>query len=220
MEPSTIRRKLSALSSLFTHLVDHDVATINPVREIKRPALNRSEGKTLAFSKKEARKILDAPNPDTLMGKRDRAILSVGFQAGFRREEIANLKVDALHKNKGIDALWVKRKRKRNRQSVTINPSTAQRIQDYLEAAGHANDRRGPMFRPVRNNGLKGTDNLRHHLEPDSVDRILKKYAETLMRTIQTPGESSRGKSRPAISQNFPTKYIKQPGSPTNLWNL
>jgi site-specific recombinase XerD len=71
LEPSTIRRRLSALSSLFTHLVDHGVVQINPVREIKRPELDRSEGKTLAFSKKEARKILDAPKPDTLMGKRD-----------------------------------------------------------------------------------------------------------------------------------------------------
>ena len=115
LEPSTIRRRLSALSSLFTHLVDHGVVAVNPVREIKRPELDRSEGKTLAFSRKEARKILDAPDASTLMGRRDRAILSVGFQAGFRREEIASLPVDALHRNRGLDALWVKRKRKRNR---------------------------------------------------------------------------------------------------------
>ena len=181
LESSTIRRKLSALSSLFTHLVEHEVARINPVREIKRPELDRSEGKTLAFSRKEARKILDAPDGDTLLGMRDRAILSVGFQAGFRREEIAALQVDALHKNKGLDALWIKRKRKRNRQSVTINPQTAQRIRDYLETAGHADDRRGPLFRPVRNNGHKGSDNLRRHVDPVAVDRILKKYAKTAL---------------------------------------
>ena len=45
LEPSTIRRRLSALSSLFTHLVDHGVVKLNPVREIKRPELDRSEGK-------------------------------------------------------------------------------------------------------------------------------------------------------------------------------
>jgi integrase len=106
----------------------------------------------------------------------------VGFQAGFRREEIAALKVDSLHKNKGLDALWVKRKRKRNRQSVTINPQTAQRIRDYLEASGHADDRRGPLFRPLRNNGREGTDNLRRQMNPDAVDRILKKYAKAALR--------------------------------------
>ena len=153
LEPSTIRRRLSALSSLFTHLVDYGVVKLNPVREIKRPELDRSEGKTLAFSRQEARKILDKPDATHALGKRDRAILSVGFQAGFRREEIANLQVDSLHKNRGLDALWVKRKRKRNRQSVTINPQTATRIRDYLDTAGHGDDLSGPLFRPVRNNG-------------------------------------------------------------------
>jgi hypothetical protein len=38
-------------------LVDQGVTKINPVREIKRPAIDRSEGKTLAFSREEARKI-------------------------------------------------------------------------------------------------------------------------------------------------------------------
>ena len=140
LEPSTIRRRLSSLSSLFTHLVDYGVVKINPVREIKRPELDRSEGKTLAFSRQEARKILDSPDPKTPLGLRDRAILSVGFQVGLRREEIAHLQVDSLHKNRGLDALWVKRKRKRNRQSVTVNPQTAARIRKYLEVAGHAED--------------------------------------------------------------------------------
>jgi len=34
-------------------------------------------------TKKEARKILNAADAETLMGKRDRGILSVGFQAGL-----------------------------------------------------------------------------------------------------------------------------------------
>ena len=177
LEPSTIRRRLSALSSLFTHLVDFGVVKVNPVREIKRPELDRSEGKTLAFSRQEARKILDKPDPNTLIGLRDRAILSVGFQAGFRREEIANLQVDSLHKNRGLDALWVKRKRKRNRQSVTINPLTASRIREYLDTAGHGDDLSGPLFRPVRNNG-RGIADLRRTLHPDAIDRILRKYAK------------------------------------------
>ena len=49
--PSTIRRRMSALSSLFKHLVRHGHATKNPVTEIERPAINRDEGSTLAFAK-------------------------------------------------------------------------------------------------------------------------------------------------------------------------
>ena len=72
-KPRTIRRRLSALSSLFTHLVAHRMADTNPVRDINRPRVNRRQGTTRAFSAREARKILDAPNPATLLGLRDRA---------------------------------------------------------------------------------------------------------------------------------------------------
>jgi site-specific recombinase XerD len=181
LEPSTIRRRLSALSSLYSHLVKHDVVPTNPVREIKRPEIDRSEGRTLAFSQKEARKILEAPSPDTIIGMRDRAILSVGFQVGFRRAEISGLLVDALHRNRGLDALWVRRKRKRNRQSVTINAQTAQRIRRYLEMAGHTDDLSGPLFRPTCNNGGVRTTTLRRHLHPDGIDRVLRKYAKVAL---------------------------------------
>jgi integrase/recombinase XerD len=99
--PSTVRRRLAALSSLFKHLVRHGVAARNPVVEVERPAINREEGSTAAFSKAEARKLLDAPPADTLAGLRDRAILSTGLQVGFRRAEIATLNVGDLHQNRG-----------------------------------------------------------------------------------------------------------------------
>jgi integrase/recombinase XerD len=103
--PSTVRRRLAALSSLFKHLVRHGVANRNPVADVTRPNINREEGSTLAFSKAQARKILDAPAEATLAGLRDRAILSVGLQVGLRRAEIAALTVGDLHQNRGFDAL-------------------------------------------------------------------------------------------------------------------
>ena len=79
---STIRRRLAALSSLYKHLVRHCHAARNPVGEVERPAINRDEGVTVAFSKPQARKLLDLPSEGTIAGLRDRAILSVGLQAG------------------------------------------------------------------------------------------------------------------------------------------
>src|ERR1700724_15115 len=63
---STIRRRLAALSSLYKHLVRHDHATRNPVGEVERQAINREEGATLAFSKVQARKLLDMPAEDRI----------------------------------------------------------------------------------------------------------------------------------------------------------
>src|SRR5437016_7575307 len=164
--PRTIRRRLSALSSLFSHLVAHRAADTNPLRDIKRPRVNRRQGTTRAFSSKEARKILDAPDPSTLQGLRDRAILSVGLQAGPRRSEIASLLVKDYHTNAGYKSLHFIRKGGED-LSLAINPQTAQRIDDYLDSAGHREDFDGPLFRAVRWNQLRSDP--RRHLHPQAI---------------------------------------------------
>ena len=170
----TVRRRMSALSSLFKHLVRHGVASRNPVVDVARPNINREEGSTLAFSKAQARKLLDAPAENTLAGLRDRAILSVGLQVGFRRAEIADLAVGDLHQNRGFDALRLTRKGGR-RDALAIHPQTAQRIRAYLDRAGHASDHQGPLFRPLRGNA-KAHDPA-GRLDPDAIDRMMRKYA-------------------------------------------
>jgi len=148
-KPQTIRRRLSALSSLFSHLVAHRAADSNPVREIRRPKVNRRQGTSAAFSPAQAHKRLDAPDPETVQGLRDRAILSVGLQVGPRRSEIAGLKVKDFHTNAGFPALHFIRKGGED-HSLAVHPQAAQRIRGYLDAAGHGEDLDGPLFRPIR----------------------------------------------------------------------
>jgi integrase/recombinase XerD len=176
-EATTVRRRLAALSSLFTHLVKFGVVDQNPVREVERPAVNRREGMTLAFSQKQARRILDAPPEESVHGLRDRAILSVGLQVGLRRAEIASLKVGDFHMNRGYDSLKVVRKGGK-KGSLAIHPQTAERIRRYMEEAEHGEDLDGPLFRPVRGN-QRATDG-RRHLHPDEIDRVLRKYAKRI----------------------------------------
>lgn len=172
--PSTVRRRLAALSSLFKHLVRYGTATRNPVADVTRPAINRDEGSTAAFSKAQARKLLDAPPADTLAGLRDRAILSVGLQVGFRRAEIAALNVGDFHQNRGFDALRVVRKGGR-REALAINPQAAQRIRAYLEIVGHGDQLDAPLFRPVRGN--KKPLDPAGRMDPGAIDRVVRKYA-------------------------------------------
>ena len=174
---STVRRRLAALSSLFKHLMRHGAATRNPVVDVTRPSINREEGTTAAFSKVQARKLLDAPSSDTVAGLRDRAILSVGLQVGLRRAEIAGLTVGDLHQNRGYDALRLTRKGGR-RDALAINPQAAARIRAYLEKAGHGEDRNGPMFRPLRGNAK--AHNPAGQLDPDAIDRMMRKYVAAI----------------------------------------
>lgn len=176
-ESSTIRRRLAALSSLFRHLKQHHHVENNPVADVERPAINRREGSTLAFSKADAAKILNTPAEDTIEGLRDRAILSVGLQVGLRRAEIAALSVEDLHQNRGFDSLRIVRKGGR-RDALAIHPNVAQRIRAYLDAAGHADDLDGPMFRPLSHN--RKSQESRRYMDPDAIDRVLRKHAKAI----------------------------------------
>jgi site-specific recombinase XerD len=176
-EPSTIRRRLAALSSLFKHLKHHHHVENNPVADVERPAINRREGSTLAFAKVDAAKLLNTPAEDTVEGLRDRAILSVGLQVGLRRAEIAALSVEDLHQNRGFDSLRIVRKGGR-RDALAIHPNAAQRIRSYLDAAGHAEDLDGPLFRPLSDN-RKGQE-ARRHMDPGAIDRVLRKHARAI----------------------------------------
>ena len=170
---STVRRRLAALSSLFKHLIRHGAAGKNPVVDVARPAINRAEGSTAAFSKAQARKLLDAPSAGTVAGLRDRAILAVGLHVGFRRAEIAALRVGDLHQNRGFDALRVTRKGGR-REALAIHPQAAQRLRAYLDLAGHGGDHDGPLFRPLRGNAKPLHPAGR--MDPDAIDRVVRKY--------------------------------------------
>ena len=174
---STVRRRMAALSSLFKHLVRHGAASRNPVVDVTRPNINREEGSTLGFSKAQARKLLDAPADDTLAGLRDRAILSVGLQVGLRRAEIAALTVGDLHQNRGFDALRLTRKGGR-RDALAIHPQAAQRIRAYLDIAGHGAEHGGPLFRPLRGNAKP--HDLAGRLDPDAIDRMVRKYVAAI----------------------------------------
>lgn len=171
--PATIRAKLAAMSSLFDYLCEKNSITHNPVKGVKRPKANNNEGKTPAISDAEARRLLSAPATDTLKGKRDRAIVATFLYQMVRREELCNLRVGDLHQRRGTPYLHVRGKGGRNR-NIVAHPVVVERVHEYLEAAGHGQDTKTPLFRPVKNNFTRRLDKALH---PDSIDEILRPYA-------------------------------------------
>src|ERR1700722_9966447 len=61
LSAASIRRKLSALSSLFDYLCERNAVPGNPVDGVKRPLANNNEGSTPALGDSQARRLLDAP---------------------------------------------------------------------------------------------------------------------------------------------------------------
>ncbi len=165
LSAASIRRKLSALGSLMDHLCESNVIDANPVDGVSRPREGNNEGKTPAMSSEQARLLLDAPCSESLKGKRDRAILACLLFHALRRSELCDLRVKDLAPRMGIQQFSIRGKGGRIRY-VSVNPEALVRIEAYLDAAGHREDLKGPLFRPVRNN-VSG--DLRKHLDPSAI---------------------------------------------------
>lgn len=153
LEPATIRRKLSAISSLFDFLCESNAVAFNPADGVKRPNLGSNEGKSPALSDERAKAILEAPSSDTLKGIRDRAILSTLLFHGLRRAELCSLKIGDVQERRGVLHFRVEGKGGKIR-FIPINPHTIQRISDYLAITSHKGDNKSPLFIRARQTDL------------------------------------------------------------------
>lgn len=172
LSPATIRRKLSALSSLFDALCEANAVQGNPVDGVKRPKVDSQEGKTPAIGDHQARALLVAPDSSTLSGLRDRALLATLLYHGLRRAELCALRLVDLQDRRGVRHLQVHGKGNKIRY-IPLHPAAGGAIAAYLDAAGHGTDEKtSPLFRPVSNNarGARG-------ITPDGIYKVLAKYA-------------------------------------------
>jgi len=185
LSPPTIRRKLSALSSLFEYLCERNAVAGNPVDGVKRPMANSNEGSTPALSDAQARRLLDAPPEDSVKGIRDRAILATLLYHGLRREELCGLRIKDIQSREGVKHFKVKGKGDKIRY-VPLHPLAQRLIEQYLSLAGHSTDSDGALFRPVRNNR---TGELERSLNANSIYRnIVRKYGQETGLNIEVNG--------------------------------
>ncbi|MDD2800021.1 MAG: tyrosine-type recombinase/integrase [Methylococcales bacterium] len=177
----TIRHRLAALSSLFDYLCEKNAVSHNPVKGVKRPKADSNEGRTPALGDHQARKLLGAPDGETLKAKRDRAILATLLYHALRRDELCKLTVkDFKHERRGVPHLKVSGKGGKTRY-VPLHPAAGGLVYDYLESAGHGADETGALFRSVSNNSRNG---LAKAITTDGIYKLVRAYSTELGFTI------------------------------------
>lgn len=153
LSQATIASRLSALSSLFKHLTDQQLTKSNPVAGVKRPKTGNAgigAGKSPTLSNRQVRAMLDAPDPGTPRGLRDRALLHVYFYAGARCSEPSHLKVKDFGYDNEFPILRLKIKGGKE-NTVAINLECAKALREYLDHAPHAIDPEAYIFQPTIN---------------------------------------------------------------------
>lgn len=98
--PGTINVRLAAVRRLAYEAADSGLLSPKLAAGIRRVKGAQKLGVRLGnwLTAEEARRLWQAPETDTLKGKRDRALLAVLLGCGLRRRELAELTVDLLQR--------------------------------------------------------------------------------------------------------------------------
>jgi site-specific recombinase XerD len=137
LAPASVNQKLSAIRKLATEAVYAgllDAAVAQGVRDVKG-AQQQGVRAGNWLTKRQAEELLAKPDPTTIKGKRDRAILALLIGCGLRREEVSRLAFDHLQQRDGrwcVVDLVGKHGRIR---TVPMPPWTQAAIEDWKAAA-------------------------------------------------------------------------------------
>ena len=148
LSPASIRRKLSALSSLFDYLCERNAVSGNPVDGVKRPMSNGNEGTTPALGDAQVRKLVEAPPITRSKAYAIAPSSQTLLYHGIRREELCSLRMKDMHSRQGVMHFKVTGKRDKIR-FVPVYAMAQRLIGEYLARRGPCRRFGGPVFRPV-----------------------------------------------------------------------
>jgi integrase/recombinase XerD len=192
---SSIRRKMTAVRSLYSYLQNYGFMGSNPAHSdfVDAPAVPR-DGKTVALSPEDCRRLLDAPvgavvkersdgtnaEEPVPVGVRDQALLAVLAYAGCRVGELTRLKVGS-YKTTGVHKVLEVHGKGGKERLVPLHKEAEERLEAWLDVAGIRSQSGGPLFRPVRTARGHGKDGfLPRPLTRRAVQKLVAAYVERL----------------------------------------
>ena len=144
----SVKQQLAALRHLFDWLVMGQVIPTNPAASVRGPSHVVRQGKTPVLEPAEARALLDAIDVTTQAGLRDRALIALMIYSFARIGAAVAMKVeDVFTQNR---RLWVRLREKGGKaHAMPCHHSLEEYLHAYLDQAGIAGDRKGPLFRTI-----------------------------------------------------------------------
>lgn len=94
---STTARYLSSLKGFFKYLYKNKYVVKDPAENLSSTKISRKLPAVLSVD--EIDKILEAPDTETTLGRRDKAVLELMYSSGLRVSELINLKLSDLFFN-------------------------------------------------------------------------------------------------------------------------
>lgn len=127
---SSMARRQSAFRRFYAAQVREQPQFEDPSLLIERPRIPRSVPKALA--EREIVGLLEAPDSDTVLGLRDRAMLELMYASGLRVSELVELPLAGFNPRQGVVRITGKGGKDR---LVPVGEEAAARIEAYLAGA-------------------------------------------------------------------------------------
>ncbi|WP_457571261.1 site-specific tyrosine recombinase XerD [Desulfovulcanus sp.] len=164
LQSRTLARHMAALRGFYTFLQEQNHITENPAQFLENPKLPRLLPKALTIS--EVNELLKAPNSNTKLGFRDKAMLELIYAAGLRVSELITLTPLDYDEQAGLLKVWGKGSKQR---LVPIHLTAGKWLSTYLKIwRGKFSPKEDYIF---LNRSGKG-------LTRQGVWKIIKKYAK------------------------------------------
>ena len=189
---SSIRRKLTALRSLFSYLKTYGYTGANPAHSdfVAAPKVAR-DGKTVGLSPHDCRRLLDAPKTQDLdikdeakrlipVGIRDRAMFAVLAYSGCRVGELVKLRVRDFRTNGEHRVLNITGKGNKER-TTPLHMEAVERLAEWLALPGIGDDPAAYLFRPQKSVRGNGKDGFKPKpMTTRAVEKLIERYVKAL----------------------------------------
>jgi integrase/recombinase XerC len=125
---ASIARKLAALRTFFQFLVREGMLELNPAKLVATPKREKKLPKHLSIE--EAVRFIESPDPETDLGKRDRAMLELMYATGVRVAELTTLNLADVDFRNQLVRVTGKRRKQR---IVPFGDPAGVAIRSYLD---------------------------------------------------------------------------------------
>ena len=174
---STASRMWSVARRLLDEAVQRSLLAKNPAEGIRGIKAGDDESPHRALKREEAKKLLDAIDRSTTLGKRDYALIMLLLRTGIRRAEAVALTIGDLVMEQGYHVAIIRHGKGNKRGLAKLVVEVQQAIDWYLEAAQREQaEPQAPLFVSFR----KGDRPQEKPLHPNQVERIVKQRAQVV----------------------------------------
>jgi len=100
LSSKTVARRLASIKSFFNYLIQIELIVDSPASHIKSPKVEKNIPKFIHVNK--IKYLMEIPDENSLMGKRDIAILELFYATGMRLSELVSLNIGSVNSNDNL----------------------------------------------------------------------------------------------------------------------